>query len=224
VSNRAAESASESEAKPRSPRPEADQATKRQMIDAAVACILDRGFYRASSNEIARRAGVTWGVIQYHFGTREALMLAVLEDGASRFAELVETAQIEGDTAVERLEQLLDILVAHYGTPEYLAYMQILLNMDHDPSTSTQVRETLRSLAEHSSNNVRRLLRDALGPGRANGDLATTMFLTLRGFAVSQQLLDTMAYDTVATKTDRAKGQRRLLTQILGSYLEQSSS
>ena len=31
-----------------------------------IACILEEGFYRASSNKIARRAGVTWGVIQYH--------------------------------------------------------------------------------------------------------------------------------------------------------------
>ena len=55
-----------------------DLATRERVIAAAVDSILERGFYRASSNEIARRAGVTWGVIQHHFGTREALMLAVL--------------------------------------------------------------------------------------------------------------------------------------------------
>ncbi|MEY2458244.1 MAG: hypothetical protein QOG30_74, partial [Acidimicrobiaceae bacterium] len=47
-----------------------EQATRRAVIDAAVASILERGFYRASSNEITRRAGVTWGVIQHYFGTR----------------------------------------------------------------------------------------------------------------------------------------------------------
>ena len=56
-----------------------DSISRQRVIDAAIACILDQGFYRASSNAIAERAGVTWGVIQYHFGTREALMLAVLE-------------------------------------------------------------------------------------------------------------------------------------------------
>ena len=50
-----------------------DEPTQERVVDAAVACILDEGFYRASSNKIAKRAGVTWGVIQYHFGTREAL-------------------------------------------------------------------------------------------------------------------------------------------------------
>lgn len=32
-----------------------DTETARQVIDAAVACILECGFYRASTNEIARR-------------------------------------------------------------------------------------------------------------------------------------------------------------------------
>ncbi|MCU1453644.1 MAG: regulatory protein TetR, partial [Acidimicrobiales bacterium] len=72
-----------------------DQATRQVMIDAAVASILERGFYRASSNEIARRAGVTWGVIQHHFGTRESLMLAVLEDGMERFSAVVHDASID---------------------------------------------------------------------------------------------------------------------------------
>src|SRR2546425_613599 len=92
---------------------EAEQATERVVIDAAVACILERGFYRASSNEIARRAGVTWGVIQHYFGTREALMLAVLNDGARHLTDVLADATIDADTVAERLEQLIEILVRH---------------------------------------------------------------------------------------------------------------
>jgi DNA-binding NarL/FixJ family response regulator len=54
-----------------------DLAARERVIDATVSCILELGFYRASTNEIARRAGVTWGVIQHYFGTREALMLGL---------------------------------------------------------------------------------------------------------------------------------------------------
>ena len=207
----------------RSPRAAtADPVTRRRVIDAAVACILERGFYRASSNEIARRAGVTWGVIQHHFGTREALMLAVLEDGASRFVELVEDAEIEPGTAEERIEQLIEILMAHYGTPEYLAYVQVLLNMDHDPDTSVEVRRTMRSVAERANDHLRRLLREALGPAQHEPDLATTLFLTLRGFALSHQLLDTMAYDSVPSEDDGAARHRHLLAEMLARYVDRT--
>src|SRR5947207_1433642 len=87
-----------------------ERATERSVIDAAVACILERGFYRASSNEIARRAGVTWGVIQHYFGTRDALMLAVLKDGARHLTEILAGATIDADSVAERLEQLIAVL------------------------------------------------------------------------------------------------------------------
>ena len=86
-----------------------DSATRDRVIEATVACILERGYYRASTNEIARTAGVTWGVIQHYFGTREGLMLAVLQDGASQFVAIVEDVEIDGETVTERMNQLLDI-------------------------------------------------------------------------------------------------------------------
>jgi AcrR family transcriptional regulator len=197
-----------------------EQATRRAVIDAAVASILERGFYRASSNEITRRAGVTWGVIQHYFGTRESLMLAVLEDGARRFDEVVQHGVIDGDTVAERLAQLLDVLAEHYGTQDYLAYMQIALNMDHDPTTSAEVRATLQQVARRSADQLRTLIRATLGPATSVPDLATTVFLTLRGFVVSQLLLDTMTYDTVVPESDRVARQRRLLGKMLAPYLE----
>ena len=55
------------------------EATRARVIEAARGCISELGYHGASSNEIARRAGITWGVIQYHFGTRESVLLAVVD-------------------------------------------------------------------------------------------------------------------------------------------------
>jgi AcrR family transcriptional regulator len=200
-----------------------DAATRSKVIEAAVACILERGFYRASSNEIARRAGVTWGVIQHYFGTREALMLAVLQESARRFTEMVETATIEGESVQKRLDHLLDLLAEHYGQPAYLAIMQIQLNMDHDPRTSVEVRATMRAVAERSNDHIRRLLREALGRSASTPDLATTVFLAVRGFVVSQQLLETLTYDLVAPQSDRVGRQRRLFAEVMAPYLEMAA-
>ena len=48
-------------------------------------------------------------VIQYHFGSREALMLAVLADGTERLNETLVTAEITGGTVTERVAQYADI-------------------------------------------------------------------------------------------------------------------
>jgi AcrR family transcriptional regulator len=194
---------------------------RERVINAAIECIIELGFYRGSStNEIARRAGVTWGVIQHYFGNREGLMLAVLQDGARHMVETVEHAHIEGATVEARMAQLIDVFSAHYARPDYLASLQVLLNMDHDPRTSSDVRKTMLEVAERSNTHVRRLLREALGSAMNKPDLATTIFLVIRGFAFSQQLLDSIAYDTVAPRRDRAARHRRLLAEILAPYIE----
>jgi AcrR family transcriptional regulator len=199
--------------------------TRGRVIRAAVDCIIDLGFYRGSStNEIARRAGVTWGVIQHYFGTREGLMLAVLEDGAAHMVSTVEHARIEGSTAAERMSQLIEVFSAHYGRREYLASLQVMLNMDHDPRTSADVRKTMSEVAERSYVHVRRLLREALGEAAHRPDLSTTIFLIVRGFGLSQQLLDSMAYDSVAPKRDRAARHRQLLAEVLAPYFEQAAA
>jgi AcrR family transcriptional regulator len=199
----------------------AEIGTRDRVIKAATECIIELGFYRGSStNEIARRAGVTWGVIQWYFGNREGLMLAVLEEGASHMVATVEGAHIDGATVAERMSQLIEVLSAHYARPDYLASLQVLLNMDHDPSTSAEVRKTMLQTAERSHSHVRRLLREALGPAASKPDLATTIFVIIRGFAFSQQLLDSMAYDAVTPKQDRGARHRRLLAQILAPYIE----
>ncbi|MCU1353520.1 MAG: regulatory protein TetR [Acidimicrobiales bacterium] len=212
-------------ARPRSRRGDGtknDQATRQSMIDAAVASILERGFYRASSNEIARRAGVTWGAIQHYFGTREALMLAVLEDGMERFSALVHDASIDAPTVAGRMTQLLDILASYYGRPEYLCYMQVALNLDHDPDTSAEVRATMRAVAERSGREVRRLIREAIGTTNGSKDLGPTIFLTLQGVVLGQLLRDAVSYESTSAAGNRVQQQRRLLVDALTPYIEQA--
>jgi hypothetical protein len=136
----------------------------------------------------------------------------------------VAAAHADGATVAERLNSLVDTLTIHYGQPEYLAYVQIALNMDHDPQTSAEVRKTLREVAERSSKDVRRMLREALGSATRVRDLADTVFLAFRGFGFSQQLLDTLAYDAVTPQTDRLVRQRRLLIDIIARFVEQEAA
>ena len=54
--------------------------TRQLVIQAVIDSVLEVGYYQSSTNEIARRAGVTWGVLQHQFGTREGLLLEVLKE------------------------------------------------------------------------------------------------------------------------------------------------
>src|SRR5689334_3899781 len=137
-----------------------DDSTPAKVVDAAIACILEEGFYRASSNEIARRADVTWGVIQYHFGSREALLLAVLERAASHLQATLEAAHISGGSLEDRLSAPADVIWSYYGQAQFLAYIQVMLNLSHDPSTEEQTRQAIRENQLHVSHHLPRVLQE----------------------------------------------------------------
>ena len=54
-------------------------ATRRALIDAAIAEFAGGGFHAASTRDIARSAGANQALIGYHFGGKEGLYLAVFE-------------------------------------------------------------------------------------------------------------------------------------------------
>ena len=101
-------------------------ATRAKIIDETVRCILEEGFAAATAKHVAERAGVTWGVIQYHFGDRNGLLMAVVDDGVAKLLDslsAVETTQLE---LRRRVEAVVDTAWACYSSPTSLAAFEIL--------------------------------------------------------------------------------------------------
>jgi AcrR family transcriptional regulator len=156
--------------------------TRARVIDAAIESILAKGYYQTSSNEIARRAGVTWGTIQHQFGTREQLLLEVLNERWSRLQQAVATATIIGDSLEERLQAVLEVLASHYEDRSTLAHIQILLDLASDPDTSGAAREAVKAHGTELQRAFSPLFEQALGEAASDRALVNYAFSVLRGF------------------------------------------
>ncbi len=203
-----------------------DESTPDRVIDAAVACILEEGFYRASSNEIARRADVTWGVIQYHFGTREALLLGVLERAAAELQSFLNNTVIDGDTLGERIDQLAELVWGYYARPEFLAYMQVMLNLSHDPTTETQTKDAMNDNQVHVGASLPKLIRDVVGDAVPDNSPEATrlgmyVFAALRGMAIDQGHIGQLP--TARANPSVQADERRMLVASLAAYIESLS-
>ncbi len=71
---------------------ERSEATTRELVRTARDLFAERGFAKASMDELARRAGVTKPVIYELFGSKDGLFRACLEGGALRLAEAIAEA------------------------------------------------------------------------------------------------------------------------------------
>ncbi len=147
---------------------------------------MDVGYYTASSNEIARRAGVTWGTIQYLFGSREQLMLDVVNDIGEQLEHRFADSEVDGDSIEERLATVLSILSTHYEQSGYLVQVQILLDLSANPKMSSRARHAIRRDSGREFDVLAQPLMDkALGPVAAEHDLVMYAFMTMRGYLVS---------------------------------------
>jgi AcrR family transcriptional regulator len=186
-----------------------------------VRCILEDGFYRASSNAIAEKAGLSWGVIQYYFGSRENLMLTVLEEGTRLLVEELSTSLIVGATLVDRIESYLHIVDRYYGDPRYLAYMQVMLNLSRDPKTSAQTMETMMTVSRESEIPIHRLNSKLFaGISVRNRAVRQLVFTVLRGLALSESMTSALPFATSTPPSDRLT-RHRLTAEALSLLVEQ---
>lgn len=95
---------------------------------AVVETISEVGFNRATAAEISRRAGVTWGAVQHHFGDKDGILMAVLEESFNRFVEIL--GEVPDDQDLEkRVALFVERSWLHFSSPHYRTTFEILLNL-----------------------------------------------------------------------------------------------
>lgn len=67
--------------------PETLVGARARLIEAAARVLAERGYEAATVKEIARAAGVNQGLVHYYFGSKDALLLAVVREASDRYAE-----------------------------------------------------------------------------------------------------------------------------------------
>ncbi|GAA3488856.1 MULTISPECIES: TetR/AcrR family transcriptional regulator [Streptomyces] len=61
------------------PKQDRSRVTRQRLLEAAVACLAERGWAGSTVSVVAERAGVSRGAAQHHFPTREDLFTAAVE-------------------------------------------------------------------------------------------------------------------------------------------------
>lgn len=177
--------------------------TRAAIIDETVRCVLAEGFAAASARHVAERAGVTWGVVQYHFGDRSGILEAVVAAGYRDTVERLEAVSVAtGGSTRDRVQGVVEAAWAAFSSPLARAGFEILVATRPHRDTSDDAR--LEDLGRQF-HRVGRLL----SPEHPHvGDL---MFSALRGLALNQMML--------AGEPDSAR-ERAALVDVLTSFLD----
>jgi AcrR family transcriptional regulator len=173
--------------------------TRAKIIDETVRCIMEEGFAAATAKHVAERAGVTWGVIQYHFGDRNGLLMAVVDDGVARLVDSLSSADVSELPLRERIEVVVDIAWSCYSSPTSMAAFEILRATRGGPGESSR-----RHLLEMNSaiGQLGRLITE----DPSNTGVAEVIWATLRGVVLVQMV--------TGTEIDWSRERRALIDMV----------
>jgi AcrR family transcriptional regulator len=178
------------------------------LIDETVRYVLQEGFAPPSIRQITERAGLTWGVVQYHFGDLHGILMAVVDKG---FAELLETldglpAQAALVRPADRPAFVVEAVWQAFASPTSMAALEILI-ATRGARTATAnahlaaMSARMTEIGEHLANEI--------APAHA-ARLGNLIWSTVRGL-VAVQLTWPKPLDSTQD--------REMLVEVITAYL-----
>src|SRR6266550_7228949 len=84
---------------------------RRQILAAAVRVFAAQGFEASRVGDVAREAGVAYGLVYHYFGSKDAVLEAVFREQWGRLLAAVALAEETGKTASDQLELVVKIVL-----------------------------------------------------------------------------------------------------------------
>ncbi len=127
---------------------ERGRATRAQLLAAATAVLSEQGYTAASMRAVADRAGTRLSLVQYHFGSKRGLLLAVLDDLSERLLARQQSLFDDGRPFAEQWRTACDYLREDIRS----GYVRILWELWAaglaDPELAERWQETQRNWRE----------------------------------------------------------------------------
>jgi AcrR family transcriptional regulator len=179
---------------------------RRQIVDAAITVMARKGWNEASIDEITREAGVSRGLVSYHFKDKADLLSGVLARCEEASAETLASAIAGSDHIVDQLR--IGVRVALGMVRDDPAIYEIFLHFAASARGVPELGEQIRNLYR----GFRGITADTIRAGQAQGhfrrdidpDAAAARHIgTITGFAL-QWLLDpeSFPFDEAAQQTE----------------------
>jgi len=109
-------------------KPKAPEANRARILAAATTEFASRGFEGASMDAIAARTQTTRALINYYFGSKERLYLAVLERVYAEIREAENELELEHLTPVDAIRRIVEFTYDYYVEHEYFVRLVVAEN------------------------------------------------------------------------------------------------
>ena len=157
-------------------------AGRRALVEGTIEALSEMGFAATTSQEIVRRAECTTGAIQHHFGSKNGLYIAVLNQLLDEFVAALDEFPAPTEPLADRCEQTISTLVSLYTSPRYSAAFSLVLGAQHDADLRDLIAEQRRGSLKITRQAWRKVFADTGVPEDKLQSLLEIVVGVLRDF------------------------------------------
>lgn len=115
-------------------------ARREQILDVSVQVFARNGFHSTSMNDVAEAAGVTKPVLYQHFGSKQALYGALIEEAGSRLRAAIDTA-VRGATSGKEQTERGFVAYFRWVADDHDAFLLLFgLRANRDAESTAMIR------------------------------------------------------------------------------------
>ena len=132
--------------------------TRAAVLDAALECLVEKGYTATTTLEIARRAGVSRGAQLHHFPTKAELLTAAVHRLFERRADEFRRAFAGVKMTAGDVDRVIDVLWSMFRGSTFVAWSELWLAARTDADLRVAVVEMDRRITEDSTAIIAELL------------------------------------------------------------------
>jgi TetR/AcrR family transcriptional repressor of bet genes len=150
-----------------------------ELMDAAIEAIGEHGIVNATVAIIAGKAGMSAGLVNHYFDSKQELLALTLRSLSNLFRKDILDILPDKATPVERLKAIVDGSFApqHFRGAKRMAWMQFMMTSQNDPA----IRQLMRITGARFVSNIRYAVKD-LVPKSEIDDVADGIAAIIDGF------------------------------------------
>lgn len=194
------------------------EARRDQIVEAAVRTLDEIGYLNASLAQIAKRAGISTGLISYHFSDKHDLMDHVLMKLIDRSSSYILEKVKSKSNTIEKLEAFIVSSLAYQET--HKAHNTALLEIIFNARTTDNI--PYYKLSDDEDNPLLEELESILLEGQKQkifGKFNTAVMCNFIQGAISENMLNNTAYK----KIDLETYSRELVSIVINAIKRDSS-
>jgi AcrR family transcriptional regulator len=182
---------------------------RNQILAAAVRVFAAQGFEASRVGDVAREAGVAYGLVYHYFGSKDAVLEAVFREQWGRLLAAVALAEETGETAPEQLELVVKIVLRAWRDDPDLVRLLV-----REITRSPHIQDELDEIGEAFAS-LERIVRR----GQAEGTLRSDVDARVAAFMLYGAMEEVLTGWVLGQLRDDAEGVATAEAEVIATMV-----